>query len=258
MYKKEYSQLWYDAQIGDYYLDKDFCGQNLNQYWKEDVIVFNTITDMSHLILDNPAHMRVLRRLGIVKSSDYDSQHQEILQYGYLNLFSNSKGFMDTLDAWRPQFKEHRIGVQFRTGGSVANTFETTRYLVEQDVEQAITSIQEYCAKNRISQDSLTIHLSTDSDRVVQMFRKVYGQHLFVPPQHSIIHTSFAKAQTKFDGYVTALTDIALLRECEYLLLTWQSSFGWCAGMQMEKWKGAFLVRDEVRAKKAPRLINPW
>ena len=62
------SMIWYDHTIGDYYLDKSFTGRNLNELWKEDLVVFNSITDMSHLILDNEEHMQVMFKLGIAKS----------------------------------------------------------------------------------------------------------------------------------------------------------------------------------------------
>ena len=255
MYKLKYSQKWYDETIGDYYKDKEFCGKNLNEYWGEDVIVFNTITDMSHLILDNPEHMAVMRQLGIVKKSDYNYQHFEILQFGFYNLFSNARGFMDTIDEWRPQFKEHRIGVQFRTGGSSANTYETTSYLRLEDIPQAVSGIREYCQKKGISMSTVTIHLSTDSNHVVNEFRREFGDRLFIPPNHEIIHTSFAKSQTRFNGYTTALIDIALLRECEYLLLTKLSSFGWCMGMQMKRWNGGYLHHSQTKVDEVVHLI---
>ena len=251
----KYSQKWYDETIGDYYKDPEFCGKNLNEYWTEDVIVFNTITDMSHLILDNPEHMAVMRQLGIVKNNDYNYQHFEILKYGFYNLFSNSKGFMDTIDQWRSQFKEHRIGVQFRTGGSNANTFETTSYLKIEVISQVISGIWEYCKKQGISKSAVTIHLSTDSNLVVDEFRKEFGDMLFIPPNHEIIHTSFARSQARFNGYTTALIDIALLRECEYLLLTKWSSFGWCMGMQMKRWNGGYLHNSQTKVEEVAHLI---
>ena len=189
------SMIWYDHTIGDYYLDKSFTGRNLNELWKEDLVVFNSITDMSHLILDNEEHMQVMFKLGIAKSSsDYNTRHYELLHYAYQVLFINTDVFMATLDQWRPQFRKHRIGVQFRTGGKLANTREGAGYLDLGDIPLCVKTIREYCQMMNYTMDVVTIHVSTDSDDVLKVFQREFADSVFIPPFHSVSHTSFVKA----------------------------------------------------------------
>ena len=245
-YSSQNSYIWYDHTIGDYYLDKSFTGKYLIDFWKEDVVVFNTITDMSHLILDNPDHMRVMRQLGIVHSDDYDTQHYEMLHYAYRVLFSNRKSFMHTLDTWRPQFKRHRIGAQLRFGGREANSVEAVSYLYSGDVTLCINTIKKYVHDHHYDPSTVTIHVSTDNDNALRMMQEAFPNNVFVPPVHTIVHTSFVQSKQRFDGYYTALVDIALLRECEFLILTKGSSFGWTMGMQMEPLNVVYLRNGEI------------
>ncbi len=250
------SMIWYDHTIGDYYLDKSFTGRNLNELWKEDLVVFNSITDMSHLILDNEEHMQVMFKLGIAKSSsDYNTRHYELLHYAYQVLFINTDVFMATLDQWRPQFRKHRIGVQFRTGGKLANTREGAGYLDLGDIPLCVKTIREYCQMMNYTMDVVTIHVSTDSDDVLKVFQREFADSVFIPPFHSVSHTSFVMSRKRFEGYYSALIDIALLRECEYLILTWWSSFGWASGMQMKEWNGVYLLHGQPNVKKVVHLI---
>ena len=248
--------IWYDHTIGDYYLNKDFSGKNLNELWKEEVVVFNSITDMSHLILDNKEHMKVMFKLGIAKStSDYNTQHYELLHYAYQVLFVNTDAFMTVLDGWRPRFREHRIGVQFRTGGQLANTREDAGYLDFGDIPLCVETVRRYCKEKQYSMDSVTIHVSTDSDEVLRILQREFAGSVFIPPFHSVSHTSFVQSRKRFEGYYSALIDIALLRECEYLVLTWWSSFGWASGMQMKEWNGVYLSHGQRAVKKPKHLI---
>jgi hypothetical protein len=202
---------------------------------------------MSHLILDNPDHMRVMRQLGIVHSNDYNTQHYEMLHYAYRILFSNKKSFMHTLDTWRPQFKPHRIGAQLRFGGREANSNEAAAYLSSNDIKLCINTISQYIKDHRYHPSTVTIHVSTDNDKALRTMQKAFPGSVFVPPKHTIVHTSFVQSKQRLDGYYTALVDIALLRECEFLILTKGSSFGWTMGMQMEPLNAMYLQRGEIK-----------
>ena len=202
---------------------------------------------MSHLILDNPDHMRVMRQLGIVHSNDYNTQHYEMLHYAYRILFSNKTSFMHTLDTWRPQFKPHRIGAQLRFGGREANSNEASAYLSSNDIKLCINTISQYIKDHRYHPSTVTIHVSTDNDKALRKMQKAFPGSVFVPPKHTIVHTSFVQSKQRLDGYYTALVDIALLRECEFLILTKGSSFGWTMGMQMEPLNAMYLQRGEIK-----------
>lgn len=255
-YRINQTMKWYDHTIGDYYLDKNFSGKNLNRLWNEELIVFHSITDMSHLILDNADHMRVMYRLGIANnSSSYDFKHYQLLHYAYQVLFTNTDVFMETINGWRPQFRKHRIGVQFRTGGKLANTHESSGYLNLDDVPLCVKTVNDYCRKHNYTLDSVTIHVATDSNDVLMALQQAFPTCIFVPPFRSVAHTSFVTSRKRFESYYSALVDIALLRECEYLMLTSYSSFGWASGMQMKEWNGVYLAHGKNHVVQTLNLI---
>ena len=225
--------------MGDYWLDRSFCGQNLVTYWKEDIVAFNSITDMSLLILHNPVHTAVLKQLGIITSGGEKELQQQTLRFGYQILFANTPAFMKQIDDWRPQFKKHRIGMQIRFAGSVAESKEDTQYLEASDISAFTKGVRKYCRDHGINMTDVTIHVSTDSEFVWTTLKELFPDNLFRPPNHFIAHTSFVENERKKLAYHSALVDIALLRECEYLIVTKGSSFGWTMAWQMKKFKCA-------------------
>ena len=86
-----------------------------------------------------------------------------------------------------------------------------------------------------------------DEVRALYRMKEVFSDSVFVPPMHTVVHTSFVRSKQRFDGYYTALVDIALLRECEFIILTRGSSFGWTIGMQMEPLNAMYIRGGVIR-----------
>ena len=170
-----------------------------------------------------------------------------MLHFAYRMLFGNKKSFMHALDEWRPQFKPHRIGVQLRFGGKAANSNEPETYLSYGDIDLCIKAIRRYIRDHHYDPSTVTIHVSTDNDNALYRMKEVFSDSVFVPPMHTVVHTSFVRSKQRFDGYYTALVDIALLRECEFIILTRGSSFGWTIGMQMEPLNAMYIRGGVIR-----------
>lgn len=236
--------LKYTYRVGEYWMDPLLCGQYLVDLWEEhSVVIFNTITDMSLLITRNVHHLDTMISFGIVSTREEHLAHYELLHFAYRVLFANTDSINSQIDLWRPQFKKHRIGVQLRFGGAIANSQEQMIYLDRNDVISFANGVKDYCNRSHISMNNVTIHVSTDSNYGWEAMMEYFPDQVFSPHHHIIGHSSLVFGTLRGDVYRSAIIDIALLRECEYLILTDGSSFGYTFAIQQSPWKGSVVSR---------------
>lgn len=80
-----------------------------------------------------------------------------------------------------------------------------------------------------------TIFLATDSQEVIgqlrQQFPKVVTADKWFPPQGERMHQNWDNCPNRYQNGVEALTDLYLLSECDSLVFSSQSSFGYVASL---------------------------
>ena len=242
----------------EYWRNEKLFGRNLNELWlNQTIVVLNTITDMSLLSFENPVHQSLLRSLGIISSTTTRKKdmHFEVMRFAYSLLFQNSLSIQSLVDSWKPQFRKHRIGLQMRFGGTVANTPENIAYLYEKDANAFINGVFAYLSKHHISLNDTTLFVSTDSTYGLSLITSAFPNQVFVPPNHFIGHSSEISKHLRKEAYDNAIIDIALLRECEYLIITKGSSFSFTMSLQQKAWNVARV--DKNMKNSTPSTIEP-
>ena len=230
-----------------YWKNEKLFGKNLNELWSnQTMVVFNTITDMSLLSFENPVHQSLLRSLGIISptTTGKKDMHYEVLHFAYSLLFRNALPIQSLIDSWKPQFKRHRIGLQMRFGGAIANTPEALSYLYKKDTQAFINGVLAYLNNHHILLNDTTIFVSTDSTYGLNLITSAFPNQVFVPPNHFIGHSSEISRYLRKEAYDNAIIDIALLKECEYLIITKGSSFSFTMSLQQQTWNVARAYRN--------------
>ena len=226
----------------NYWKNPALYGQNLVELGSENkVVVFNTITDMSLLTFANPTHQDFLRSLGILTTLSTKEMHFEVMRFAYSILFHYTSDIRSQVDSWSPQFHKHRIGLQLRYGGHLANTVESTKYLDKEDTAAFIQGVSAYLQSHEIALNETTLFVSTDSSYGLHAIQKHFPNHVFVPPDHLIGHSSEMGMKFRSWAYRSAMIDIALLQDCEYIILTKGSSFSVPMALKQKVWNVAIV-----------------
>lgn len=220
--------------------------------------MFRILTDLSCVVFDNPRYLAVLRELGFdvpaqTEASDtvnYESHLRIRSQIARL-LFSPIPEIAylaeQNVQAWkRQQQGQHIVGIQLRTGGYVASTHESERFLFMSSLSLLYEEVSHLMKKNGWSADDTTLFVSSDSGIVMRAVQQHYESQIRVvnTAGYRQGHSSPYKNAGKHFVYLKrAILDLLLLSNSDFVLYTHKSSYGKLA-MRLSQKPARALCRD--------------
>ena len=236
-----------------------FASHDVEKIFGRRNVMFRILTDLSCIALENPQYRAVLRDLGFdvperVEASDnvnYESYLRIRSQIARL-LFTPTPEIVylaeQNLQAWKQQREEqHLVGIQLRTGGYVASTHESERFLFISSLSLLYEEVEHLMKKNGWSAEDTTLFVSSDSGimmgNVLQHYQNQmrvvktigYRQGHSSPYKNGGKHLVFLKR---------AILDLLLLSNSDYVLYTHKSSYGKLA-MRLSQKPARALCRQD-------------
>ena len=120
------------------------------------------------------------------------------------------------------------IGVQVRMGGQFYRTRDR-EFLRMSDISLFFAEVERYMQRNRLGKEDVFIFLSTDTERVISLFRTRYGMQVVTTKEFEIGHSAQAKNVFHRKGethVMRAIIDLLILQRADFLVVTRESSFG--------------------------------
>jgi hypothetical protein len=150
------------------------------------------------------------------------------------------------------------IGLQMRAGDSKFIN-ETTDHL--KFINCALEIEKEYVSESKRANVTFKWLIATDSNPIRKFLFENYKEKSFISngPQYFLDHSSVGT----LEGFRRAVMDIELLSNCDEIIVTSGSSFGWLAAMKMLKLP-YFIRRSSETITKCMRTdlrrlpVNPY
>lgn len=196
---------------------------------------FNMISDISCLVLPNPAYRQVLQSFGfditnpnLTNLQDYESD--PIIRRQIARLLFTPKG--EVARAIRSNLREFQhpvVGLQVRTGGATARTREHNKFLDVNALQYFHEGIEQFAKKHGWGVENITVFVSTDSYKVNSKFyqstqyKKIINGVGF-QKGHSSPYLVNGKDRMEF--MKQAFLDLVLLSQTDHIIYTSGSSYG--------------------------------
>ena len=198
------------SRVDSLYIRKDICQR-----------VLFTEDDIQKILLKSENRQRLVS-LGLFESLPTDIDVRKLLTYTFFvpksNLASYSKEFVRNLH------KYPSIGVQIRTGGSLASDNEDNVFFSPSTMYRVIDMINKVVTENYIFNYNLFV--STDSQEVLTELKSIFPQLIHTSDDFKIGHTSNLRSSDGSNHGQRALIDLMILSSCDYLIYTEDSSYG--------------------------------
>lgn len=198
-------------------------GNNITRIFSRKYVLFDTLSDVSRLVLNNSAYSSVLREIGL--ASDETSLRDDVYHRLSLLLLQPSDEIQRAIDNFlRTHDINHCVGVQIRSGGSTAVHAEHKSFLSYTSVRRSASEINynaEYAGR--------PVFLTTDSNLFNNMVPgmlnklKVCSSDVFAIG-HSSLH--FAWGSNHLNALKRSIVDLLLISRCDDLFVTYGSSYG--------------------------------
>ena len=144
-------------------------------------------------------------------------------------LFKLKPSILNELSPTLAEIRKHQvIGLQFRTGGHVANYQEQTVFIRMERLNSIYQVLGNVSRANHFSHPY--VFLSTDSTQVANLFKKNKKYPLILYEKYPIGHSCRYRYGND-NTILRAVSDIYLLSQCNAIITTFTSSFGDLANM---------------------------
>lgn len=239
---------------------RGFC--NSTKYTSNDIVSifgskhlsFQILSDLSCLVLQNPAYRSILRRLGfdVPEEAERDSPNAELDNYlrgqvARILLTPNAEISQVIRKNLRQMegFK-HVVGAQLRTGGGLAITRENGKFLWITTLSKVGPLLREEIKKRGWREEETALMLSADSGvaymRVKSSLYEV--MKVFTGVGYRAGHSSsYLAHKHHFEYLKRAILDLVLLSQSEFLVITYGSSYGTLA-MRLSLHNQAFILTN--------------
>lgn len=219
----------------DVYSDMSFNPSRID--YPEDIIVFASYTHKIH----------VLRPLFKGKYAHYKNMETpEILRLildSKLVLSNEIKARLSELK--EKNFSEKMIGVH-------------VRYT---DIKIPLEKLIDAVKKIQSRQQKATIFLATDSQEVIRTFEAEFASLVIAPkwfpPEGQRMHQNWDACPDRVQNGIEALTDLFLLSECQHLVFSSKSSFGYVASL-LSKASPRNIYDVEINRSLMPRISRKF
>lgn len=215
-----------------YRFDRNFC--NSTRYASFDVdkifgirsLYFQTLSDLSCLVLPNPTYRSVLKELGFVVD-----RGDEILrgQIARILLTPNAELTYFIRQNLQAFDTEHVIGVQVRTGGWLASTLENGSFLRRTAVSKIGEKVLMEMERRQWNQTNCKVFLTSDSNIAVRMITgSLSGKvSVIIPSGYKPGHSSaYLDGRNHHKHLYRAIMDLVLLSQTSPVFWTHGSSYG--------------------------------
>ena len=212
--------------------DRNFC--NSTRYASYDVekifgsrhLSFQTLSDLSCLVLPNPAYRAILKELGFVVDR---GDHLIRGQIARILLTPNAELTYFIRQNLKAFDTEHVIGVQVRTGGWLASTFEYGSFLRRTAVMNIGSYVLAEMEKRHWNQTNCKVFLTSDSNTAVRMITaSLNGKaSIIIPSGYKAGHSSaYMDYKNHYKHLYRAIMDLVLLSQTHPVFWTEGSSYG--------------------------------
>ncbi|HEY9887666.1 MAG TPA: nodulation protein NodZ, partial [Candidatus Obscuribacterales bacterium] len=155
-------------------------------------------------------------------------------EFAHLDNLNTAAILRSVLDAKLPLVPTIRQGIdQFKQQSFGATTIGVhVRYTdIKVPLEKLIAKVQQVARQHT----DPVIFLATDSAAVIDQFQAQFPRLAMIdkwfPPEGQRLHQNWDNCPSRYDNGVEALTDLFLLAECDRLVFSSKSSFGYVASL---------------------------
>lgn len=213
--------------------------------------VYDAVTRIHSGVVDDK-----LKSIGFLPSASAVGVYErmrEIHSILYRLLLNPSFELCSVVNSYTRLFKEkHSIGVQIRMGGNMSNTKDAT-FMNMTRVMGVVSELRKLLSGRNDSQAVLFI--SADSSSVVDYFKASLQQiRVISVKEYSIGHsaTAFGRRGNKQQweqATKRAIVDLMILKECDHLIITKDSSFGDLAADLQQSYSLSVTLEPFLREK---------
>ena len=231
--------------------DRNFC--NNTRYASFDVekifgarhLLFQTLSDLSCLVLPNPAYRSVLKELGFVVDRGDELIRGQIAR---ILLTPNSELTYFIRQNLQAFDTEHVIGIQVRTGGWLASTLENGSFLRRTAVLGIGEKVLKEMERRQWNQTNCKVFLTSDSNIAVRMITGSLQDRasVIVPSGYKAGHSSaYLDGRNHYTHLYRAIMDLVLLSQTSPVFWTYGSSYG-LLGVRLSLGEGYDLRNSSV------------
>ena len=173
-------------------------------------------------LLKNKDYRKALVSLGLFETLPTDDEVRTLMSYALFHPMSDITTYSDKFV--QNLHKYPSIGVQIRTGGSLASDSENNVFFSQSTMYRVIDMINEVITENYIFDYNLFV--STDSQELLTELKTIFPQLVHTSDNFKIGHTSALRNPDGVNHGYRALIDLMILSSCDYLIYTEDSTYG--------------------------------
>lgn len=189
-------------------------------------------------LMQNNEYRSHLVSLGIFDHLPTDDEIRTVMTYAFF--LPNSKVTFYVNEFVQNLHRYPSLGVQIRTGGSLASDNEESVFFSQSTLYRVIDMINRVLTENYIFDYNLFI--STDSQEILTELKASFPQLMHTSDSFKIGHTASLRSTNSDDHGNRALIDLMILSSCDYLIYTEDSSYGRLASALSFSDKKYFVV----------------
>ena len=201
--------------------------KNISINYRQGVIYkLTTIDDIS--LVRNTAYDSVYREKGLLLPAG-KSVHE--IRYILFRLLLNPDNELcELINKYTHSFSSsYIIGLQLRVGGKMRNRVDHV-FKDTQSVKHIVDSLKELIDREK-SRQNVTVFISTDSDTRLEYIKNYLAPTPVVyVKEYMIGHSASRHALQNYTEWIAstkrAIVDMMILKDCDYLITSWASSFG--------------------------------
>ena len=208
-----------------------FANSDINRIFGMRHLAFNTLSDLSCLVLRNPAYLQILRKIGFVVPQVLNSDEEHILrgQIARVLLTPNSELHYYIAKNLIQLDRKHVIGVQVRTGGHLSLVRESGRFLYQNTIFKIGQVVKNVIVQQGWNTSECVVFLTADSGLAFTKIRQDLEDSVKVVSTegYRVGHSSSYLAYKQHNEFLKrAIVDLVLLSQSDFILYTYGSSYG--------------------------------
>ena len=217
------------SQYGKYCnLDFDAIlhGKDSHQY----IVMETGSCGLFHYFVKSPSLSQWMENHGIMppNTKTYQERMHYLLQFLYVDVMIPSQSIWNQVQKFKQQVQWDSmqvIGIHIRTGMLDGN-IPWGRFLEKEDIALFAMGAERHTKKlkRRDSKRPVKWLVMVDNEMIREDFKKMAGEHYF-SSERSVIHSKGGELK----GIENSLIDSYLLSECDVLILTMKSTYGYLA-----------------------------
>ena len=224
---------------------------DLYDSFKEDSVLFD-VRIPSHMIETNKNLERLIDSGILMKGQNWNDLKRMLYR---VVLQPESSILADIQEEKSRLTRQFTFGLQIRTGGNLANDFESTSMINETRLHQIPAQVLKICQSERINPAEWNLYISSDSDIATNYIRSVLGLFFNVVSSSKYKHGHTSSGRLSITTLKGALIDIHMLGDADILLVTQGSGFGRISAAMAYPHPVYLIPVHRTIVKRHPRLV---